>query len=704
MRGALSVGGVCAAVLVAGTPARAAQKRDPPALEFGASITLVTLPVFVTDGSGRAASGLTAADFEVQDDGRSMPIVGFREIDVGAPEAAQVVRQSPAARRQFLLLFDLSFTGVNGLVRSRRAAGEFIGRLGETDLAAVATFSANHGLQLLVGFTTDRGQLLRAVDTLGVTQLDRRADPLGLAFDLTDVGAAAADSLPEETGSVIGDAIRAVQLRFERSQEAQYRQRVMAFVDSLGALAQALSVVQGRKQVILLSNGFDDTALTGVQGQQAAQDAEAFMRGRVWEVQSDNRFGDSQVRTELSNAMRRFSMSDAVVHAIDLGGLSARGDARQQVAEPHRRTSRESLAEIASVSGGRLFKDTNDLGTAFGEVLEMSRRYYLVAFEPREARGGGRFHKLKVKVKRKGLHVSHRSGYFERSASAERTPLQRRFEAAEMVAKGMPGGDVPLRALVLPYGARDGGVSLPVVLEVRGRDLPPMDKGLGLEVYGYAYDATESMVDFAAAASNFDLARVGGRLQDRGLQVHTTFTLPPGKYSLRFLVRETTSGRAGATWLDVNVPAFDASEVLLLPPLFIDPPTEWVIVNAPARRTRSAPTPFTMGEEAFTPRARPLLVNGHDENVFLLAYDGGRRYDPGASFEIRPALLDADGVAVPTGRFQVVNTLAGEDGFRRFMLRFTPAGLAAGDYRLRVRLREPASGRITEAYQAVRVE
>jgi hypothetical protein len=34
----------------------------------------------------------------------------------------------------------------------------------------------------------------------------------------------------------------------------------------------------------------------------------------------------------------------------------------------------------------------------------------------------------------------------------------------------------------------------------------------------------------------------------------------------------------------------------------------------------------------------------------------------------------------------------------------TPADLTAGDYTLRVRLRDPGSGRISEAFHAVRVE
>jgi hypothetical protein len=117
--------------------------------------------------------------------------------------------------------------------------------------------------------------------------------------------------------------------------------------------------------VILLSSGFDSTMLTGQTGSQAARDSESVAAGRVWEVQSDNRFGDAQLRQEMGEMLKSFASSDSLVHAMDLAGLSARGDTRQTSSEPARRSGTEALAEIASLSGGRLFKDTNDLGVAF---------------------------------------------------------------------------------------------------------------------------------------------------------------------------------------------------------------------------------------------------------------------------------------------------------------------------------------------------
>jgi len=160
----------------------------------------------------------------------------------------------------------------------------------------------------------------------------------------------------------------------------------------------------------------------------------------------------------------------------------------------------------------------------------------------------------------------------------------------------------------------------------------------------------------------------------------------------------------GSHWLEVVVPELDPAEVQLFPPLFMDDPAQWVVIDAPSRGAHPPESPFRVADEAFVPRVRPSFANGRLERVCLLVYDGGRSYDPGASFEIKPQLVNSDGGAVRLGRIEVAKTVSGADGFRRFVLNVTPADLVAGDYTLRVRLRDPSSGRISEAYQAVRVE
>src|SRR5262249_44079138 len=202
--------------------------------------------------------------------------------------------------------------------------------------------------------------------------------------------------------------------------------------------------------------------------------------------------------------LRSFSASDAVVHTVDLSGLAARGDAAQGQGEPVHRSGQESLAEIANLSGGRLFKDNNDLGDALREIGEMSRRYYVLAFEPAALHRPGRFHKLRVRVRPRDPSVSHRSGYFERAPERERTPLEKRFEAAEVVAKGLTADDVPVSLLALPYRTPRGGAALPFAIEVQTGTLVQAGRPLGLEIYAYALDEKGAIEDYGALLTDLD--------------------------------------------------------------------------------------------------------------------------------------------------------------------------------------------------------
>jgi VWFA-related protein len=691
-------------------PLPAADAEKPP--EFGSTVSVVSVPVFVTDRDGQSVSGLGAADFEVRDDKKLVEIVGFQEIDASDPDFATQLADSPAARRQFLLLFDFSFSSIGGLTRARAAAKEFVrSGLAPGDLAAVATLSVTHGLKLLVGFTSDRAQLQKAVDTLGVLQLDRRPDPLGLVYDLTEVGSAVTDVL--RPADVVGQdrgfqsAMRSIQLRYANSEQENYRQRVLAFIEGLRQVARVLDALQGRKQVILLSSGFNESVLVGVHGEEARRDAEAVIEGAHWEVREDSRFGDTEVRRQLARTLARFSSSDSVVHSVDLSGLqTARGELETVPGLPvTARAGQESLSYIARTSGGRFFKDTNNVGVALSEVLELSSRYYVLAFEPPDARGAGKFHKLKVKVRGKGLHLSHRSGYFERPPFAERTQMARQFEAAEVIAKGITGGELDVRAMAVPYRSDSGRVTLPVILEVDGTSLlgDPLPPTLSLEVYGYALAPDGRVQDVIAMLANLDVQKVGEKLK-RGLQIHGAFNVGAGRHSLRFLVRDGTSGRSGSQWLEVTVPPFEATEgVMLFPPLFMDDPNDWLILQA-RPPDEGAGTPFEVGGSPFTARARPRLENGRAESLCLLAFDGAAQYDPGASFEIRAQLLDERGAPVPAGDLRISRTLTDDGGFRRFVMSLTPSDLAPGEYTLRARLVEMASGKMSEAYQMVRVE
>ncbi len=667
--------------------ARAQSPAQQEVPVFRAEVQVVAVPVFVTDKTGRSVPGLTAADFEVEDQGRQVPVVAFEAVDAGSAAPATAMAMAgpivqAAARRQFLLLFDLTFSAPSGIMKARDAALQFVRTgLAPTDLAAAATFGQS-GLRVLVGFTSDRGQLGRAIEGLGLVETQRQPDPLNLAWDLGVLGGP--DGAVAEWQMIL------------RSQWAIYRQRVNGFLVGLEQLGQMLDGLRGRKHVILLSAGFDSSVLLGEQGSQRQDSANAVVEGRLWDVQSENYFGDAAARQELERLYRTLAASDTVIHSVDVAGLVAGGSVDQPLAAPAGQ-GRETLAQFAHNTGGRFVKDANDLKTGLKEVLDATRYYYVLAFEPSDARRKkGQQRKLEVRVKGDGLTVSHRARYVQPDSEKEKDPVNRRFQAAEAIAKGLSGGAIGLRAIAVPYrSSTTGRTLLPVVLEVDGGTLLAGVTGreLKLEVYGYAFDGDGHILDVFAVNPTFDLGVRGESVRSKGAQLLTSFAVPEGPVDLRFFVRDSGSGRTGSLRLTTTVPNFAGNTLVLSPPLFTDDPRARVVLPAASRAHRALEIPFRLADAPFTVDALPTLARGARREVCVMAWSGAAQA-PTPAYEVSAELLGAES-ARPIrldGKPRIVDDA---DGFQRFVFSFDPGAAEAGEYTLRLSFRDPSTGTVT---------
>lgn len=116
----------------------------------------------------------------------------------------------------------------------------------------------------------------------------------------------------------------------------------------------------------------------------------------------------TSVRT-FQEALQAAHKADAVVYGILLVPVSS--EAGRHLAGEH------ALISLATSTGGRVFKafDLPGLRVALGGVLEEMRAQYLLGYYPRgvpEQPGG--FHPIRVEVRRSGLQVLARSGYYRR--------------------------------------------------------------------------------------------------------------------------------------------------------------------------------------------------------------------------------------------------------------------------------------------------
>ncbi|HEY6844133.1 MAG TPA: VWA domain-containing protein, partial [Thermoanaerobaculia bacterium] len=258
------------------------------------NVNIVEVPVTVVDSSGNPVRGLTAANFELFDNGTKRDITGFDAIDFASTQSMTAISPlNPNARRQFMLLFDLGYSSPVGLSRAQEAARKFVTEnVKPRDLVAVATIEPDRGFRLVTAFTTDRPLIAAAIDN---PKAFRGADPLQIASNTASFepgppgggGKSGADPAAEEAEMAS---------RLQHVNENLYRQKIERQVNSLGALANMLRSVPGRKQVILLSEGFDPKYLEGRDARDvggAFAESEQVMKGQAYSVDNDQRYGNS---------------------------------------------------------------------------------------------------------------------------------------------------------------------------------------------------------------------------------------------------------------------------------------------------------------------------------------------------------------------------------------------------------------------------
>jgi VWFA-related protein len=104
---------------------------------------------------------------------------------------------------------------------------------------------------------------------------------------------------------------------------------------------------------------------------------------------------------------------------------------------------------LAEETGG-LVLQTNDLVAGLERVADESRVTYLLGYEPTNEKRDGRYRRLKVEVRRPGLQVRARSGYFAAKAREKPSPKPRPVDRALRDLFDEDG--IPLRLAVYVMG------------------------------------------------------------------------------------------------------------------------------------------------------------------------------------------------------------------------------------------------------------
>jgi VWFA-related protein len=571
------------------------------------TVSVVEVPVTVVDRDGHSVRGLTAANFRIVDEGVSRPVTSFDFVDHASLASLSATSPlNPAARRNFMLLFDLTFSSPNSITRAQQAARDFVMKMMQRrDRVAVGTIDAAHGFRLVTAFTTDRA-LLNAAIARPATFIG--SDPLQIAGGAAGVEVPEASAAPDSARGGATAEMNEVTRRLNRVEDQYSRDRVNRQLDLMAGLARTLRTISGQKHIVLLSEGFEPRL---VQGRDAGFDAEqlrdnnSIEHGQIWNVDNDNRFGSVQsinILDRLSDACRK---SDVILHAVDIKGVRSYVDA----SEGFDKKSNEGLHVLAGATGGTVFQNTNNIASDFQHVLEHHEVSYVLGFNGATSEPG-RFHRITVKLvdAPPGSRLTARAGYYE-SGRGE-SAVERTFSNAEVVLNDLPQEAIHVAELAAPFTTSGLNAQVPVILEIRGDDLLAAARNdvATTEIFVYAFDDDGLVRDSLFERIALDVPQVRNKLQASGLKYYGTLSLPAGRYAIKSLVRVKETETRGFTRRDIVVPT-DA-DVAISQPLFVEEPGKWVMVKGGTHDKTHAAYPFEVDGQPFIPSAAVSMKSG----------------------------------------------------------------------------------------------
>jgi hypothetical protein len=199
------------------------------------------------------------------------------------------------------------------------------------------------------------------------------------------------------------------------------------------------------------------------------------------------------------------------------------------------------------------------------------------------------------------------------------------------------------------------------------------------------------MKDYFTQVVGLDAGKAAKAFATGGLKYYGHLELAPGRYRVRVLVRNRADGRTGIASSPVEVPAWDQAGPALLPPLFFETPGSWLLVREKPRggaADQSVVYPFTVKGEPYVPAARPAFGREERAKLCLVAYNLGD-----GDLRIGSQVIGADGRPLAGGHLSgVERTATGVAGVDKLLATFEPRDLPAGDYTLRVAVRDPKTG------------
>ena len=554
-----------------------------------ANAELVLTNVVARDSkTGEVVKGLKQSDFKIYENGKEQAIDTFdsESVDMATPlneatvsglaagpagsKAVAVAKPEELRNHRLIVMFfDLTSMQPEDLERSVEAAQTFLRtKLQAADL--VALVSLGDTLTVDQDFTADKDALIKEVGAYNGTE--------GQGFAQ---GANANSNQVEDTTAYTPDESEYNDLNTDRE------------LFALRAISQSLAKINEKKSLLYFSGG----------------------------ISRDGIENEASIRAAINAAVR----ADLAIYSVDTRGLqtvgslgdASTGSLRGQAAFNGGSLmtnmnanfgSQEVMTTLSTDTGGTAFLDSNDFAPAFAKVQSDTSAYYAIGFHSSNPARDGKYRRLTVKVNRPGIKLEFRPGYYAPADFRHSGKEDREQELEDQLASDLPATDMAVYLDAMYFRLDESRFYVPVSLVVPGSQIPFVKGGdkdkATLDIIGEVIDEVKRPIGHVRETVKLNLDQTVNARQ-KNIQYTTSFNLPPGKYDLKFVVRENQTGRMGS---------FEAA--ITLPDMKKFPLKMSSIVLASMRQPSKQQDPLVRNGEEYVPNISHVFRQ--DQHLYLL--------------------------------------------------------------------------------------
>ncbi len=518
--------------------------------KFTSNSNLVIVDVTAKDKQGMTVEGLKADDFTVLEDGKPQKISVFEFQKISStpdppkpitldeqfklPEAAKtdITSATPGEiqyhdKRLMVFFFDFSSMQVPDQLRAQDGALEYLQKhITKDDVVAVLFYASV--IQVLSDFTADRDVLTHVIKTL----------PIGEASELAALADTGDDNGEDTQAAFVAD-------------ETEFN--IFATDKKLAAIEQASKMLASfpeKKALVYFSGGVSRSGL----------DNEAQLQATI------------NAATKANLAI--YSIDTRGLTADPPGGGAAKGGSRGagifngSVINSQRSAqlaSQDTLFTLAAETGGKSFFDSNDIALGIAKTQEAMGSYYLLGYYSTNNAQDGKFRKISVKLNNGKLaaKLEHREGYYADKVWGKLNAQDKEQQLKEALSAGDPSTDLPLALQIDYFRVSPTAYLVPVSIKIPGSVVALAGKGgasvTQFDFAGQIQDERRAVVgnvrDNIQVKLDQGKAATAGR---KSFQYDAGFTLEPGKYRMKFVVRENITGKMGTFETRFTIPDLSA--------------------------------------------------------------------------------------------------------------------------------------------------